>query len=640
MVVVFIVNTLFAANAQVMIEDNTNKIDSVLLGKLDDMKSSDSIAVSVWFTDIDRNVLRYNVEQAALNTRSLKSSTQVTSEAIELLFYDVDNADSINEESMSMLSERYYDITTEEMQTAIELERAVAAAMYSEHNQNILSTVLHSAIELDESENPVKLDYVCKYAPNVDMKLTKTQILNIIQHDCIEKINYRSTNDTAYLYNEETDLQEIVKRESSANIYDTSYYTATGLDTARDVFGLNGEGMHVGMIEDGGLVSTALLGKSVDNISINNRYSTTTHATKVAQIMVGEYTDENGNEIFTGAVPMATLHATCTGGDVSKLKVAAEALIDAGATIITASCGYYEDGISTSYYSDAAQWYDYISINRNVHFSLCSGNRQSSKPLQTPHSNNAYNAVVVGNCDNNGQICEVEGQVDSLYNTESNAAYKPDIVAPGTNIVIPKTENIGGTGTSFSTPMVASAMAQLSQASPVLQTCPTLMKAVLLSSSRITDPMSEEPMLSLSNSSNIACSRPYGAGMLSVTNAYTAFVTKGNYVKSSFSPPSGVIIHKKNITKSIGKTVRICAAWEKALTIGSDSDVYSSPLDIMTLQVVTPSGATYTSSFAYDNKQIISFVSTENGEYTIKLIRGGTVSSGQITEYAIAWSVQ
>lgn len=533
------------------------------------------------------------------------------------------------------------------MQAVTELEREVAAKMYQEHNQSVLDKIMRSTRDLDKSESQIKLDYVCKYAPNADMVLTKAQILNLIQYEDVNAVNYRSTNDTAIPYEEEEDIElvQTEARSSAVAEYDTSYYTVTGLDTARDVFGLSGIGVHIGMIESEGLVSTALLGKPVDNISITNKQQTTTHATKVAQIMIGEYTevDENGNEIevFTGAVPMATLHATRTGGDVSKLKVAAEVLIDAGATIITSSCGYYEEGVNSFYYSDAAKWYDYISINRNVHFSLCSGNAQPNRPVQPPHSNNAYNAVVVGNCDNSGQIY-VGTYGNSLYNTESTASYKPDIVAPGTAIHTTELlDTLGGLyGTSFSTPMVASAMAQLSQASPVLRTCPTLMKAVLLSSSKITPSMSTEPMISANNTSDIAYSRPYGAGMLSVTNAYTAFVTKGNYVKSSFAPPSGVIIQKKNITKSIEKTVRVCVTWEKMSTINENSVVNSAPLDNMTLYVTTPSGTTYSSSYPYDNKQMISFVSTENGEYTIMMVREGSTTSNQISEYAIAWSVQ
>ncbi|MBQ8860471.1 MAG: S8 family serine peptidase [Ruminococcus sp.] len=281
-------------------------------------------------------------------------------------------------------------------------------------------------------------------------------------------------------------------------------------------------------------------------------------------------------------------------------------------------------------YGDIAKWYDHIAIQHNIHFILSSGNEGS---LGVP-TNTSYNAIVVGNCNNDGVIAS-----NSSYISEGNVNYKPDIVAPGVDIRTPFDTD---SGTLFAAPMVTSAVIQLSQASPILAANPTLMKSLLLSSSTITSSMQSEPMYSVVSSDAIALSRQYGAGRLSLTKAYESFVTKGNYITSSFSSNSTGAIFSRNITRAANKTLRFCLTWDKYNTVNGEhtgNNVNSPALDNLSLSVVTPSGITYTSNYLYDNKQVITFEATESGYYSIRVYREGTANSNNAVDYSITYSV-
>lgn len=197
-------------------------------------------------------------------------------------------------------------------------------------------------------------------------------------------------------------------------------------------------------------------------------------------------------------------------------------------------------------------------------------------------------------------------------------------------------------GTSFAAPMVTSAVIQLSQASPILAANPTLMKSLLLSSSTITSSMQSEPMYSVVSSDAIALSRQYGAGRLSLTKAYEFFVTKGNYITSSFSSNSTGAIFSRNITRAANKTLRFCLTWDKYNTVNGEhtgNNVNSPALDNLSLSVVTPRGVTYTSNYLYDNKQVITFEATESGYYSIRVYKEGTANSNNAVDYSITYSV-
>ncbi|MBQ2943349.1 MAG: S8 family serine peptidase [Ruminococcus sp.] len=601
---------------------NQNKIDSVLREKINSMSDSDKVPVSVWFEDIDYKEVKNQVEER------LKSDTRaftVSQKAIDLAFYDVENTLTDIELSTDVLCDTYSEITTEEVKAVIEEERAVASKMYQEHNQSMVNELLDSALEtlkIDSTEE-FAIDYVCRYAPNADLALTKSQILSAVANNKVTEINYiDASTDPSVEHN------GIEEDEELDDPYDMTYFNVTGLATARDAWGLDGTGMNVGMIEDQGRPHSISTLGHVEYVYGNS--NPTVHATLVAETMVETSYREDGVLLFMGAIPKANLYTASTVGSQS-VKEAAEALLDCGVIAINCSFSYPKDNpLFNNIYGDIAKWYDHISVQHNVHLILTSSNEGANG---VPYTNTSYNAIVVGSCYNDGLILS-----DSSYIIANDFMNKPDLVAPGYRV-----RATNGTGTSFAAPMVTSAVVQLSQASPILLANPTLMKAILLSGSTITNAMNvDTDVFSDANGTESAISHIYGAGMLNVTKAYTAF-TDGYYETETMSPYSRSVQFRKNISRAKGKTVRVCLTWNKMNSVATPHEtgvVSSGILDNFMLTVTTPSGVVYSAQNLYDNKQMISFIASESGSYTFNVSRFGTGVSDEIVRFSLAYSVQ
>ncbi len=610
---------------------NEKKMDSALKENLKTMSDTDTVMVSVWFDDIDYDIVKTNVEEK-LNGNS--HSIEVSEKAIDLAFCDVENTVVNNEMTLAVLSNIYADVTNEEIKAVIEAERTVVSKMYQEHNQNIINSLLAetsqtiSAKKASEGGLSSRIDYICRYAPNADMTLTKEQIMTIAKSDSVTEINYIDSSTDLSLNTVE--LNGGYDEEDEP--YDMTFFNVTGLATARDAWGLDGSDINVGMVEG------VAFPKNVDSINTIERVypsgimSDGYHASLVASIMVTSRYETDGTVMFKGAIPNARLFAA-VADDERFIKPAVEALLDVKVTAINCSFSYPYDPPTYNVYGDIAKWYDHISVQHNVHLILSASNNGA---LGVRSSNNSYNAIVVGACDNNGNILS-----DSSYVITSNYMNKPDLVAPGSEIRAPIYSD---SGTSFAAPMVTSAVVQLSQASPILLSNPTLMKALLMSSSVITSAMSSDADVnSVINGTDSAISQKYGAGMLNVTKAYSAFVDNGYYKTGTMSPYSEGIRHTKNLSRAVGKTVRVCLTWNKMNTVSDPHDsatATSLTLDNFMLTVTTPSGVVYSSQNLYDNKQMISFVATESGTYTFDVSRFGTGTSGQIVKYSFVCSVQ
>lgn len=594
------------------------------------MDDTESIVVSVWFTDIDHNELKEKVENEV--TTTVARSSGVSQKAIDLVFYDVDNSNNTTNYTLDTLVEDYSDVTVEDVKQVVAVEREIASDMYTEHNSNIIADIIPTSVIAAESlpatetETPSSTSYICRYAPNADLYLTKSQIYEIANSDYVTNINYINTDEIAAEDNIATSNSV---QTLSDETYDMTFQSVTGLSVARDAFGLDGTGMNVGMIEYSSSLPTFGTNADIESVYTkpSNIMTYNLHSGLVASIMVASEYDENDNLIFEGAIPNANLFFASVSGE-SQIKAATEALLDKQVTAINVSCSFPEGTAANTFntYGDIAKWYDYITVNQNVHMVISAGNYDSLGVKQT---NTSYNSIVVGACDTDGTLEDYSSYINS--NTNMN---KPDLVAPG-HVRAPIYSN---SGTSFATPLVTSAVIQLSQYSSVLYSNPTLMKSLLLGSAKITDSMNDSEVYSLANGTSSTISKQYGAGMLSVTNAYTAL--NNNYYKTgTFSPYSTGVSYSKNLSRATNKTIRICLNWDK-INSGSASSLTSLTVDNLKLTVTTPSGVVYSSQRLYDNKQMISFVATENGQYTFEIERFGSGTSNQIVTYALSYSIQ
>ncbi|WP_407385377.1 S8 family peptidase [Ruminococcus sp.] len=634
-----VLTIIFSGSLTVYSEENDNNCFSDTLENKLDYKlseiiedgSDEKIPVSIWFKDIDHETIKERVEKELASDIACGIMTQAT---IDLVF--IDNLDTNNTiiQAEFFSKNENYDPTKkdliEQTKKAIACKREISSNLYSNSNNKHLFDI-KNCLSLSNDELSSCLLYSCKYAPNIEMCLTNEQIMKIVSFTDINSLLYIGVENEI---NTESKTTTETKRTDNSNskfeeTYDTSFYNVTGLNTARDAFGLSGHGMKVGMLESQGIINPNLVTTYTTKIHkvSSTPYPYTNHATTVAKLMVG-YLDG-----YCGAIPNANLYHDSynksyigNGVFVYNIKQRIESLIDNNVTAINCSFNVGEQG---NVYGDYARWYDHVSIQHNVHLVLTASNYGING---VPDSNMSYNAIVVGNCNNNGIISST-----SSYCNSYPLPYKPDLVAPGVDIhIIP---NYTASGTSFSAPLVTASVIQLAQSNAVLLSNPRLMKSLLISSSKITNGMSSDPMYSYIGNDSIAYSRVYGSGMLYVPNAYTAFNT-GNYEIGTLSENNSSDTYNANLKRAKGKKLRVCLTWDKVCTVSENhqtDSIISNHLSLLRLRVTEPNGNVYTSTYTKDNKQMITILPQTNGNYQfeVELLSSET----DITNYAISWSL-
>lgn len=588
-------------------EDYSYKIDKALAEKLEKMNDDDVIPVSVWLKDIDHESIKTQALQQIKGKVSddVYKIAQATGNELELLKLKE------KESSKSILQQKKDSL---DIQKYIVAERKISADKYIKQNKRIIEKII------GEIKNE---DYICKYVPNANLNLKKSVINEIIRHEEIDSVYYEPNIKLTY--------DDVERKDSYINekTVSTEFYTCTGLDTMRSVYGFDGSGMRVGMLENSNVHKPYVTTRTIYNVNgpVNNN-GTAKHPTIVAKLMVGCLSD------YTGAIPYADLYYSCLPDGTSSIKPKMELLLDNQVTAINCSFGANIDGYNM--YDDYSKWYDHVALYHSVHLVFSSGNYGSTGIMST---NMSYNSIIVGNCNNDGEIHST-----SSYNNNISS-YKPDIVAPGTggNIIpdYPGPSTLEPQATSFSAPLVTSAVIQLAQSNAVLEVSPTLMKAFLMSGSKITSYMSSEPMYSQLYSENIALSRQYGSGMLNVVNSYVA--SGYNYYITGQASPSFTSQNTQKNVKGLNKKIRIALCWDKKVIISgthSGANVTNKNLDRFRLKVTSPSGKIYKSSYEYDNKQMITIESGEKGMYSFTVERMTGSTSNSTVNYSIAYSIQ
>lgn len=559
----------------------------------------------------------------------LKKYHNFNSEKIELLNTTF-SEEKLSEKTIAKMKKVDSNISVKDSETAIEEKRNIAVDMYEDKNENFLNSI-------DCNENDVI--YACKYAPNIILSLDKNQIYSLCENPNVTDIYYYD-EEAESLINEQN-FDTTLNSVSSTSTYNftTEQYDVTGISEMRDTFGFTGSGIKIGIIDYPFANSSEIDYFNEDTFAlyycsskgITDSYSS--HGNCVSCIIAGNYSNSTTGDTFVGAVPDAKLYATA-GID---FRSALEVLLDNGVNVINSSMIFGGDGNNN--YGDTAKWIDHIVSQHNVTYVGAAGN---SGENGVGSGQMGYNSIAVGCCNNNGTLASY-----SSYTNTDGKNYKPDLVAPGVSFVLPATRDSStetpsaSSGTSFSSPMVTGAMAQLCQMSSSLKLNPRLMKAVLLAGTKITDSMNEDDVITQSGG-NIALSKQYGSGMLNVINSYALYSARKNYSSGSIASTTNTVTKTMSINASSGKLVRVCAVWDKPNTVSDShsSGIITSPnIDTFMLKVTAPNGSIYTSYYAYDNKSMVSFISSGSGNYTIQLIRQGTAVNDSVS-YALAASVQ
>lgn len=351
------------------------------------------------------------------------------------------------------------------------------------------------------------------------------------------------------------------------------------------------------------------------------------HGNSCSYIIGGCEKNTNGAVIYEGGAPSSTMYL-CAG---YSYKTAYEYFMEEGCDVINNSMSIYYSNTDYNQYSDISKWIDHISHQHNVHVVTSSGNYGSNGIYPNGMS---YNSITVGKSNNSG-----DWSSPSSYCT-TGQEYKPDLIAPGESIKTP-----GGyySGTSFSAPLVTSAVAQFCQLSSVLRYNPCLMKAFILCSSKRNGYMKTNNIETLPNSSTPAVYRPAGFGVLSATNMYAAYVSQNQHLYGYMNTnPTASFSRYISLNSNIDYQLRVVATWDKICTVSGSSHVNGTinelTLDRMFLNVVTPSGTTYKWYPNYDNKAIVSFKPTESGTYQFSVQRLNNTNGSLRT--SIAFSLQ
>lgn len=340
-----------------------------------------------------------------------------------------------------------------------------------------------------------------------------------------------------------------------------------------------------------------------DKITVDGNI--TTHATRVAAIMVDpEY-----------GIAKDFAHLYCKGtSSTAQMIINTEWLLDQGVNIINYSWGGPTDDGVSSIYDECALWLDHIAYNHSVHCVVASGNYSNDKLNDLGMS---YNAITVGNIDDNGTVTRSDDRIEPLSSfnlTYDFDAFKPDLSAPGTQIMIPGKaigeETYSSTsGTSFSTPHVTAIVAMLCSYNPELLTKQALMKSILLNSvSRVsvrygTMPKTSEMVYNESVGINIHGYRVYGSGNVNAFNA-KYLIDSGNYINSTISSSQTQKVYSLG-TINEGQTVSVTLSFLKRAIFstsqhGDYTEISSSRFNL-NLTIYRASDTDYSNPVAYSN---------------------------------------
>lgn len=578
----------------------SDKIEKKLQEVMNCTSSSEKIPVSVWFKDINVEPIKNEI----IN----KFQNKYSRELIEMAF---DGKSAINYYREYVFDKTNSKIQSLNLQEIIELKRSKVSENMLKYTNDIISKILP-----EDSIQKTDIIYSCRYVPNVEMYLTVDNIKKFVYSDDIEYIYYRDKiqqgiPDDTY----DTD-GELISCSSD-------YFIATGIDTVRDAFHLKGEGVQIGVydaefcgwnnIKDLCYRNNNVMGYDCESGTINN--CGPGHGDRVATIIAGKsYHDDycDYGVDYTGIVPNADMYFAA--GDLYKQRL--DYLLSSGCSVINISRSFGND--VNNIYGETAKWIDNLIVNNNVSIVISSGNNGSTGVNSGKMS---YYSIIVGNCNNNGVLA-----TNSSYINSTNKPFKPDLVAPGQSIVTACKSSVDS-GTSFSAPMVTGVVAQLCQVNAALRANPILMKSVIVCSTKRTNYMIANNIVSSVGSNTIALDRMYGSGILSATHAYQIATSSNSYITGSLSPSSNSYTFTTTLSPK-NKTLRFVSICDKGYI--------NANIEALKLKITAPNGNIYISQYNYDNKSVVVIPTASYGSYTVEITRLN--NNGERINFAIAYS--
>lgn len=519
------------------------------------------------------------------------------------------------------------EITDELVQSAVERKREIYREYYTAANQAVISACVASK----------NVTFVSAYSPIAIVEVNRTEALQlaknveVLQLDLIpvEKEASRLINIGTTYYTYEDAVSELTASNGLMHITEI-----------RDIYGLTGSGVNVGILEAKGipdvnnpyLMDTTIYIRPGDVVEHD-------HATFIAIEIAGCSGTEN-----YGAAPDAILYCSRINPyNTADRYAATEWLINQGVNVINASIG---TGYSGSY-TDVDKWFDHIAVMHDIHLVVSSGNTQVGEIANTYDSHvhspgMAYNAITVGGYDmvNTGNTrktmltisigsCHLEADPSMAF----PRAEKPNLIAnfyfnrPPSTYTVPHEPEGGLWGTSFAAPQVAGVIAQLCSYNAQLKFKQTAMGAILMASAARKVEAEELELRGGTFDSDVRVetnpqvSDKEGAGIL---NAFWArgIVARGNYWSPTVYSAGFPYTRQVTIDASSDTLSRIVIFWLARNSVSDHTSgmVTTTPVANLNLYVYDPNGDLVDESeLTYANFEIVQFVPQLTGTYTIEI---------------------
>lgn len=453
------------------------------------------------------------------------------------------------------------------------------------------------------------------------------------------------------IYNQEPQIQtedEVVEISSTEAVDDSIPFTnilgTTGISTVKSVYGLSGKGINIGVIDYftnkkyDDYLDVSKITLLSDGNNLLNEYAV--HGNKITATILGYKDVKTGTKVEGVAPSSKVFWYECDAG-FSPVKNAIEQFLYNNCSIVNLSCGWpeVENGeVIYNHYSSLAKYFDYVIYHHCLHIVSCSSNTSCTTIAS---GNMAYNAIMVGYCDMDGNSIPKANDYSSL----SQSPYKPDLVSPFSKVKMfynqETNEYVVASGTSYASPTVAGTVALFCEMSSTLKVFPHLMKSLIMSGTYITSEMVQMgASYSAENDNTIALNHEYGAGKLNAVNSYD-IISNHNFSFGSLHPdtPKTAITTNKLYPKT-DYDLRVSLCYSKRTTFSSSNNsTYSYDLDDLYLKVTTPSGKVYKSAYKYDNKQMVTFPTTESGYYNIEVGRSSNQNSGASVLIGVSYAL-
>jgi len=624
------------------------KIDARLRNKMKLSGDNDKIPVWVWFRDIEEKEISEKMNEKGYDVSVYEDEdkfekvieAEIEDKVVEEFGYELaystgeaikeyTDVENIEEENLSLVDL----VISEKVDEYTKCKREVVKEICEKDTEKFIGTLV------DEDD----IIYDNAYSTTLVVEATKEEILDYAKQDDVEGIS---------LYENLKVCSEGEIAFQQVGLIGTGGTKTSAYNGGKGYSGVN---VKIGVLEATGsdngahYKSNDYMLKNIDNKSLffveNYRDNGSIvdcvmddHSTCVVKIIVGQSVICR-NETYEGVVPNATVYQMPIEimGD---MLTGFEQLADLGVSVINMSFGEVissndpDIDLYADSYKNYEQELDKLIKNTGVTVVIAAGNEgEKSKNVTAPAR--CMNAITVGNAYTKGLALQpVYGGIykmslDSSYMSGSQLPNKPDIAAPGANIVFPisSTSFISDSGTSLAAPVVTGIIAQMMEARSYLKYSPNKVKSILFAAANPNKISAEDNAIV----SNDYIRTKSGVGLVDAKKAINIAESSndwGFYCPSALSTVSDV---GENIYLRKGQKIR-------AVMVFDNPDGNTTSLADLDFAICDEDGATRDCSTSlYNNVEVIEYKVPYTGYYHFK-VDGWRVKADTYCSYS--WIIE